>query len=78
MTVMDTREAPVSYEDCYQRYTNPAAAHQIRFKFDKPKTYIVPSCNCGEIFTKRRPDVAGALRATLDEYALHVMQVVTA
>lgn len=76
MTITDLTAHEVTYEDCYQRFTNPAAKHQLRLTFGRRKQTVVSSCNCGVVFTERRPEVDG-MQATKDEYALHVMQVVT-
>lgn len=75
MSILDVTQYEVTTADCYQRYTNPQAHHQLRIRWIKGKQTCAVSCNCGAEFTARRPELQ-QMQAINDEYALHVMQVV--
>lgn len=75
MSILDIPQQELTEADCYQRYTNPAAVHQLRLRWAKGhKTTCAVSCNCGTSFTERRPELS-QMQAIRDEYALHVMEV---
>ena len=76
MTVLDLTSHEVTRADCYQRFTNPQAKHQLRILWTRRKLTVRVLCNCGTTFTERRPELA-QMQAIKDEYELHVMQVVT-